>query len=121
MSECQREKEHACALERAIACMPTEEGIEAMSGAFKAMSEPSRLKILLALTQGELCVYHLVQAVGGTQSAVSHQLRILREGKIIRARRDGQNVVYSLADGHVAQLLQTAYEHLSCKGGEEDA
>lgn len=116
MNTCLKEKEHESFLQKAMQRMPTEEGVAEICAAFKAMAEPSRLKILLALRQGELCVYHIVQAVGGTQSAVSHQLRILREGRIIRARRDGQNVVYSLADGHIVQLLQTACEHLGCNG-----
>ncbi len=95
--------------------MPSEAEIEVIGNAFKAISEPCRLKILFALNQGELCVCHIVQAVGGTQSAVSHQLRVLRNHRVIRARREGQNVWYSLADGHVARLLDMAREHLSCE------
>ena len=73
------------------------------------------MKILFALRQGELCVFHIVQAAGGTQSAVSHQLRILRANGIVKARRDGQNIVYSLADEHVTALLELACTHLNCK------
>ncbi|MGN0822807.1 MAG: ArsR/SmtB family transcription factor [Candidatus Gallimonas sp.] len=112
--DCNHENEHHLAAERAKATMPQEESIAQVCAAFKAISEPSRLKILLALRQGEMCVYHIVEAVGGTQSAVSHQLRILRDNRMIRARRDGQNVVYALADGHVRELLDTANEHLRC-------
>ncbi len=91
-----------------------EEEIASVCALFKAISEPSRLKILLALRRGGLCVYHIVEAVGGTQSAVSHQLRILRDNRIIRARRDGQTIVYSLLDEHVVRLLDMACEHLRC-------
>lgn len=113
-SECGHEEEHRFAAERARKNMPAQEEIEAVCAGFKAISEPSRFKILLALRQGEMCVYHIVQAVGGTQSAVSHQLRILRDNRIIKARRDGQNIVYSLADAHIVAVLELACAHLNC-------
>lgn len=115
MENCNHEAEHERAVGRAKQSLPSEEDIAKLCGAFKALSEPSRMKILLALAQGELCVYHIVEAAGGTQSAVSHQLRILRDNRIIRARRDGQNIVYSLADEHIARLIRTSLEHLNCE------
>jgi len=81
---------------------------------FRVFSEPSRLKIVLALKAGELCVYHIVEACGGTQSAVSHQLRVLKDNGVIKSRREGQNVLYSLADGHIMEILQISEAHLSC-------
>lgn len=113
--ECNHEQEHHLAAARAKENMPSEEDTQRVAAAFKAVSEPSRLKILFALRQGEMCVYHIVEAVGGTQSAVSHQLRILRAGRIIKARRDGQNIVYSLADEHIVEVLELAWAHLQCK------
>ena len=115
MTNCNHEEEHAFAAARAKMNMPKEEEIVSLSTAFKAISEPSRLKILFALRQGEMCVFHITEAVGSTQSAVSHQLRILRDNHVIKARRDGQNVVYSLADAHVMAPLSLACEHLNCK------
>ena len=115
MENCGHEAEHHLAAARARENMPEEEAIQRVSAAFKAISEPSRLKILFALRQGEMCVYHIVEAVGGTQSAVSHQLRILRDNRVIKSRRDGQNIVYSLADEHVVAVLELACAHLSCK------
>ncbi len=114
MKDCGHEEEHAYSAARAKLNMPNEETLSSLAAAFKTISEPSRLKILFALRQGEMCVYHITEAVGGTQSAVSHQLRVLREGHIIKARRDGQNIVYSLADAHVVALLALACEHLNC-------
>lgn len=114
MELCNKEEEHGLEVQRAKAAMPSDEDILGLCAEFKAISEPSRLKILLALRQGELCVYHIVQAVGGTQSGVSHQLRILRDNRIIRARRDGQNVVYALADAHILAVLELACAHLKC-------
>ncbi len=112
---CDHESEHHLAAERAARNMPGDEAIGRVSAAFKAISEPSRLKILFALRHGEMCVYHIVEAVGGTQSAVSHQLRILRDNHVIKSRRDGQNIVYSLADEHVVAVLELACTHLNCK------
>ncbi len=112
---CNHEEEHRLAAARAKANMPADDEVTEVCGEFKALAEPSRLKILLALRQGEMCVYHIVEAVGGTQSAVSHQLRILRDNRIIKARRDGQNIAYSLADEHVVALLELACAHLNCR------
>ncbi len=115
MAVCDHEEQHHLAAEAAKANMPQEEDVARVSAVFKAISEPSRLKILFALRQGEMCVYHIVEAVGGTQSAVSHQLRILRDSRMIKARRDGQNIVYSLADEHVLAVLELVCTHLNCK------
>lgn len=115
MQTCNHEEEHHLAAQRAVENMPEDEAILRVSAVFKAISEPSRLKILFALRQGEMCVYHIVEAVGGTQSAVSHQLRILRDNRVIKARRDGQNIVYSLADEHVVAVLELACTHMNCK------
>ena len=112
--DCNHEEQHREAAERAKRNLPSDEEISKVCAELKAISEPSRLKILLALRQGELCVNHIAEAVGGMQSAVSHQLRILRDNRIIKARRDGQNIVYSLADEHVVALLELACAHLNC-------
>ena len=112
---CDNEEEHGALVGRVKAAMPSDEKISEMGARFKVISEPSRLKILLALAHGELCVEHITEAVSGNQSAVSHQVRILRANGIVKARRDGQNIVYSLADEHVTALLELACTHLNCK------
>ena len=94
--------------------MPSAEQIEEMSSRFKAISEPSRLKILLALSCGELCVEHLTQAVGGNQSAVSHQLKTLKDNKIVKSKRQGKQVIYAVSDGHILTMINVAKEHLNC-------
>lgn len=99
----------------ALKVMPNEERLIEMSAIFKAISEPSRLKILFALSAGELCVEHITEAVAGNQSAVSHQLKVLKDNRILRARRDKKNVVYSIADGHVMAIIQMAKEHIDCE------
>lgn len=106
---------HGMRAERAKKAELSEETLEATCNIFKMLSEPSRLKIVLALLEGEMCVYHIVEATGGKQSAISHQLRVLKDGKVIRARRNGQNVVYSIADEHIAQMTAIGVEHARCE------
>lgn len=111
---CNEEEEHRARVEAAKKNMPSDEQISEMGARFKVISEPSRLKILLALEQGELCVEHITDAVGGNQSAVSHQLKILKDNKVIKSRRNGQNVLYSISDWHVLTMIGVAKEHLDC-------
>lgn len=112
--QCHTPEEHEHAIAAALAKMPSEEGIAAMAARFKAISEPSRLKILLALSVGELCVEHIAAAVGGNQSAVSHQLKTLKDNRIIKCRRAGKNILYSVDDEHIVTMIQVAKEHLHC-------
>ncbi|MDE6868673.1 MAG: metalloregulator ArsR/SmtB family transcription factor [Clostridia bacterium] len=114
MNTCDKEYEHGERVKAAKANMPTEDKISEMGARFKVISEPSRLKILLALSGGELCVEHITDAVGGNQSAVSHQLKILKDNKIVKGRREGKNVLYSVSDWHVLTMIGVAKEHLDC-------
>ncbi len=89
-----------------------EDTVERVSRLFSALSDPTRLKILHALTvTQELCVCDLAALAGLSVSAVSHQLRLLRDRDLVHARRDGRMVFYSLADDHVAILMGTGVEH----------
>ncbi len=109
--------QHAVHEERmrlALEQMPSDEDVATMAARFKAISEPSRLKILLALSCGELCVEHITAAVEGNQSAVSHQLKTLKDNKIVKARRNGKQIMYSVADGHIMAMIAVAKEHLDC-------
>ena len=88
------------------------ETVERLSRLFSALSDPTRLKILHALTvTKELCVCDLAALAELSVSAVSHQLRLLRDRDLVSARRDGRMVYYSLADDHVAVLMGTGVEH----------
>ena len=91
-----------------------DEEIEAGCELFRVLGEPSRMKIVLALWEGELCVYHIVKAVGGNQSAVSHQLRVLKDEKIVKSKKVGQNVLYSIADEHIYEMIMLLKTHLNC-------
>ncbi len=89
-----------------------ERTIERVSRLFSALSDPTRLKILHALTvTEELCVCDLAALAELSVSAVSHQLRLLRDRDLVRARRDGRMVYYSLADDHISSLMGTGIEH----------
>ena len=111
---CINEKEHERRAEKIKRDLPTAEEMERASNVFRMLGEPSRLKILLALTQGEMCVYHLVECCGGTQSGTSHQLRILKDNRVVKSRREGQNVLYSLADEHIVKMLELGRAHSDC-------
>jgi len=80
---------------------------------FKALGEPTRIKILFALMTSELCVCDIAAVIGASESAVSHQLRILRTLKLIKFRRDGKVLYYSLADAHIEKLFAQGLEHVT--------
>lgn len=109
---CETPEEHEGVIKAALAAMPSDDAIAVMAARFKAISEPSRLKILLALSAGELCVEHISKAVGGGQSAVSHQLKTLKDNRIIKSRRSGKNILYSVDDDHIMAMIRAAKEHL---------
>ncbi len=79
---------------------------------FKVFGDSTRTSILSALSMGELCVGDLSELLNMSVSAISHQLRILKSSKLVRARRNGKEVYYSLADNHVVQILNMAREHV---------
>ena len=83
-----------------------------MAELFKTFGDSTRIKILCVLFEGEKCVQEITDATGASQSAVSHQLRILKTARLVRARRQGKQVCYCLADDHVKTILGMAKEHL---------
>jgi len=86
--------------------------VERLASTYKILGDPTRLRIVMALGGGEMCVCDLAAFVGVTESAVSHQLRRLRDLALVRCRRDGQMLYYSLDDDHVADLLKVGVEHI---------
>jgi DNA-binding transcriptional ArsR family regulator len=80
---------------------------------FKALSDPSRARIISALTHTELCVHDLAATLGMSQSAVSHQLRWLREIHLVRYRKEGRHVYYQLDDEHIFELFRSGLEHVA--------
>lgn len=83
-----------------------------LSELFKVFGDSTRIRILTALTGGEMCVLHLSEHLNMEQSAVSHQLRILRSAGLVRPQREGKTVYYSLDDDHVREILEDGLEHI---------
>jgi ArsR family transcriptional regulator len=84
-----------------------------MAATFKALADPTRVRIISALLHTELCVGDLASCLGMSTSAVSHQLRLLREMRLVRHRREGKHVFYTLDDDHIYDLFQRGLEHAS--------
>ncbi|MFP4346359.1 MAG: ArsR/SmtB family transcription factor [Anaerolineales bacterium] len=89
-----------------------DETAERLAGIFKALSDPTRVQIIAALIEGEHCVSELAAGLAVSQSAVSHQLRSLREMRLVRSTREGRHVRYALDDAHIADLFLQAWEHV---------
>jgi DNA-binding transcriptional ArsR family regulator len=87
-------------------------GATRLAELFKALSDPNRVRIISALSQAELCVHDLTRILGMSQSAVSHQLRSLREMRLVRRRREGRHIFYQLDDEHIRDLFQRSLEHI---------
>ncbi len=92
--------------------MPDEELLYDLADLFKVFADTTRIKILYALMGTDLCVADLAEAVGASQSAVSHQLRTLKQARLVRFRREGKNVIYALADDHVYTMLSQGMSHI---------
>lgn len=112
---------HVEAVRAARALLPTQASLAGVAELFATLGDPTRLRILAALSGGELCVCDLAAAIGQSDSAVSHQLRLLRGLGLIRSRRDGRLVYYALDDDHVDALYQQAFEHVGHRGREVGA
>ena len=91
--------------------LPDKEVLERIAELFKAFGDPTRVQIL-SLLQKELCVNEIAEAVELSQSAISHQLRSLKQMHLIKYRREGKNILYSLADDHVRTILEMGLEHV---------
>ena len=96
--------------------MPDEADIAALAEFFRVIGSDTRLKILLALDVRELCAGHLAEAVGMTPSAVSNQLKALKQARLITARREGKMLYYSLADCHPREIIHLAMSHVKEEG-----
>ncbi|MGO8695297.1 MAG: ArsR/SmtB family transcription factor [Rectinemataceae bacterium] len=102
---------HIPGLEVARRNLPLPQGLASLAELMKVFGDTGRLKILFALDASELCVCDLAALTGGSQSAISHQLALLRSARLVRSRRAGKTVFYSLDDPHVASLLRLGLEH----------
>ena len=110
---CDDDVVHSGAVERVKAAMPDEDMLYDAAELFKVFGDSTRTRILSALFIEELCVCDIAEILGMTKSAVSHQLRTLRQTKIVKARRSGKEVFYSLDDDHVTKMLEYGLTHVN--------
>ena len=92
--------------------MPDEETLYDLADLFRIFADSTRIKILYLLFESEMCVCDIAQLLGMTQSAISHQLRALKQSKLVKYRREGKTVFYSLADDHVRTIIEMGREHI---------
>ena len=104
---------HPRSVEAARRGLPSSVELDSMEGFFKVLGDSTRLGILHALLRGELCVCDLSETLGMSSSAVSHQLAVLKAARLVRNRRDGKVVFYSLSDAHVQSLVDSVRAHLA--------
>ncbi len=103
---------HEDSVEEVRKKMPQEEHLYELADFFKVLGDSTRVKIMWALDMEELCVCDLAVLLNMTKSAISHQLRSLREARLVKFRKDGKVVYYSLADHHVKQVFEMGYQHI---------
>ena len=109
---CQETQTHPSRIETVKKLLPADEVLYDLAELFKIFGDSTRIKLLYALYESELCVCDLADVLGLTQSAVSHQLRLLKSSKLVKFRREGKTVFYSLADDHVVRILSQGMEHI---------
>jgi ArsR family transcriptional regulator len=110
--KCQTACFHPEVVGQVSSAMPVERELQEVAQLFKVLGDHTRIRILHALYRSELCVCDLTAILGMNQSAVSHQLRVLRDARIVRSRKQGKNVLYSLDDTHIAELIRLGSEHV---------
>lgn len=110
--DCECEELHADVVEQKRAAMPDQNTLYDLSDFFKIFGDSTRMSILFAIDGEPLCVCDIAELLGMTKSAVSHQLKILRQSDLITYRKSGKNVFYSLADDHVRDIIEKALEHI---------
>ena len=109
---CQDDIVHEDLIQTVRSQLPPDELLYDLAELFKMFGDSTRVKILYALLQSELCVCDIAGLLDVTQSAVSHQLRVLKAAKLVKFRREGKTVYYSLADDHVIRILSQGMEHI---------
>ena len=109
---CECEEVHSELVERKKENMPDENTLYDLSDFFKILGDSTRINILFAIDGEPMCVCDIADLLGMTKSAVSHQLKILRQSDLVTYKKNGKNVIYSLADDHVGDIIEKALEHI---------
>lgn len=109
---CEHTHLHSDIIEKVQSNMPSTDDLYDLAELFKIFGDSTRIRILYALFESEMCVCDLAESLSMTMSAISHQLRVLKQADLVRFRRDGKTVYYSLADSHVKSILGQGMEHI---------
>jgi len=104
---------HDDVIDRVSRQMPPQERMKELADFYKVFADATRIRILCVLLESEMCVCDLAEVLEMTQSAISHQLRVLKQAKLVKNRRDGKTVYYSLADGHIQTIISQGMEHIT--------
>lgn len=112
-TEHQCKHNHSELLERVTNDLPNEKCLGELADLFKLFGDPTRIKILYSLFESEMCVCAISEMLNMSQSAISHQLKVLRDGNLIANRREGKTIYYFLADDHVRTIIGQGYEHIT--------
>lgn len=110
---CETEEVHEDLLKIVNETMPDETELYDLAELFKIFGDSTRIRILFVLFEAEVCVCDLASVLNMTQSAISHQLKILKQNKLVKSRREGKSVFYSLADDHVRSIIEMGMDHIS--------
>ena len=112
-ARCEVNHPHDEVIRRILAAQPPEETLYDLAELFKVFGDSTRVRILYALFASELCVYDIAELLGMTQSAISHQLRILKQARLVKYRREGKQMLYALDDAHIQTIFETGLAHVS--------
>ena len=110
---CQEEELHPEAIRQVREKLPQDEVLYDLAELFKIFGDTTRMRILYALSESEMCVCAIAEYLAMTQSAVSHQLKVLKDNHLVHARREGKTIYYALADDHVRTIIGQGYDHLT--------
>lgn len=109
---CEETVVHESVVAKARREMPEEGLLYDLADLFKIFGDTTRVKILYALFESEMCVCDICELLGMTQSAISHQLRVLKQARLVRCRREGKSVIYNLSDDHVKHIMADGFDHI---------
>ena len=112
VENCPVEHNHDAILRKVRQDLPTDELLYDLADLFKLFGDTTRMKILFALLESEMCVCAIAELLGMTQSAISHQLRILKDANLVGNRREGKTIYYFLSDDHVRTIIAQGFDHL---------
>lgn len=110
---CEEKEVHADKVQYVNENMPSEDDLYDLAELFKAFGDSTRIRILFALFEADICVCDLAESLNMTQSAISHQLRLLKQAGLVNGRREGKQIIYYLADEHVRTIIAMGLEHIN--------